>query len=541
MTPEERAYAAAQIVVSPAAEPTTRRLSLWRVAGLFVLLLAMAAALVAFRSIKPHNAAVASESSFMPYVDVTATPQYPFESAAESSSSSLVLGFVVSAKTAACDPSWGGAYSLSQAATAMDLDRRIVRLRERGGQVAISFGGQANSELAVGCTDPTQLADAYRTVVDRYSVRTIDLDIEGTAASAPDVSARRAQAIHQLQLSAAKAGRPLQVWLTLPVDPSGLTASGRAIVAAMLAAKVNLAGVNALTMDYGDSLAAGASLTAADESALTHLSGQLSSAYTAAGQKLSAAAAWQRMGATPMIGQNDTVSERFSLDDAHTLVGFAQSHHLRRLSMWSVNRDQSCGPNYANVVDRVGQLQRRRAAGGRVHHDLQPLQGRQTASRHRRARRARRPRRRRRRQRSSTIPRPRRTRSGTPTSRTRRARRSVWHRNVYQAKWWTQGDTPDAPVATASDTPWTLVGPVLPGEHPQPTPTMSAGTYPQWSATHTYRAGDRVLYQGVGYGQVVHPRRPARAHGQRPRSDAVDADHFEVAAARRRDSGSMPT
>jgi chitinase len=54
-------------------------------------------------------------------------------------------------------------------------------------------------------------------------------------------------------------------------------------------------------------------------------------------------------------------------------------------------------------------------------------------------------------------------------------------------------------VANASDTPWTLIGPVLPGDHPAPTPTLSAGTYPTWSATQIYVGGDRVLYHGVGY------------------------------------------
>ena len=75
----------------------------------------------------------------------------------------------------------------------------------------------------------------------------------------------------------------------------------------------------------------------------------------------------------------------------------------------------------------------------------------------------------------------------------------VWHHNVYQAKWYTQGDVPDAPVSAASATPWTLIGPVLPGDHPAPTPTLSTGTYPAWSASAVYVAGDRVLYNGVGY------------------------------------------
>lgn len=77
--------------------------------------------------------------------------------------------------------------------------------------------------------------------------------------------------------------------------------------------------------------------------------------------------------------------------------------------------------------------------------------------------------------------------------------RIVWHHKVYQAKWYSIAEQPDAPVATAADTPWTLIGPVLPGEHPAAVPTVSPGTYPRWSATAVYVAGDRVQLEGVAY------------------------------------------
>ena len=48
----------------------------------------------------------------------------------------------------------------------------------------------------------------------------------------------------------------------------------------------------------------------------------------------------------------------------------------------------------------------------------------------------------------------------------------VWHHTVYAAKWWTKGDVPDNPVLNAWETPWQLVGPVLPGETPIPQPTL---------------------------------------------------------------------
>lgn len=75
----------------------------------------------------------------------------------------------------------------------------------------------------------------------------------------------------------------------------------------------------------------------------------------------------------------------------------------------------------------------------------------------------------------------------------------VWHRNVYQAKWWTQGDIPDNPVLQAWQTPWQLLGPVLPGEKPVPQPTLPPGTFPDWSGTAEYNAGDRVLLDGIPY------------------------------------------
>jgi chitinase len=74
--------------------------------------------------------------------------------------------------------------------------------------------------------------------------------------------------------------------------------------------------------------------------------------------------------------------------------------------------------------------------------------------------------------------------------------RVVWKGNVYEAKWWTRGDAPNDPVLQASETPWTLIGPVLPGEKPVPVVTAPAGLYPQWSPNSTYEKGDRVLFEG---------------------------------------------
>jgi chitinase len=262
----------------------------------------------------------------------------------------------------------------------------------------------------------------------------------------------------------------------------------------MLAAKVDVAGVNAMTMDFSTSLPPGQSLISADESALTKLAGQLAAVYAETGVHLSTAQAWQRVGATPMIGQNDVAAERFGLDDARALLAFAQAHHMRRLSMWSVNRDQACGPNYANVnlvSDNCSGVEQEPAAFTKIFSRFKsgPVAALPSAS--------------------MNTPVPAATAVDDPATSPypvwnpviayAQGTKIAWRHNVYEAKWWTRGDTPDAPVATTSQTPWTLIGPVLPGEHPQPTPTVSAGTYPEWSATKTYVAGNRVISEGVGY------------------------------------------
>ena len=526
--PEEQANAAARALARPSIEPG-RRLSKWRLSIVVLIAVGIAGALVAFRAGSNRSPVAVPVSFFSPYVDVTATPQFAFEDPSQLTAGGAVLGFVVSpavgtgstlstggaastgpgtaAGGAACDPSWGGVYSLNAAAGGLDLDRRIARVEQRGGQVSASFGGAANAELAIGCTDTADLESAYRSVVDRYSLSAIDFDIESVDASAPAVDARRAAAVRQLQQDRASAGHPLSVWLTLPVATTGLTARGLAVLDALLDAHVDLAGVNALTMDFPEvTPAAGEPMTQRTDDALVSLQRQIVDRYRVAGTVLTDTRAWQLVGATAMIGQNDVADQIFEPTDARSLVEFAKVHHLARLSIWSANRDQTCGVNYANpevVSDDCSGVNQQPGAFSAIFDTFLPAAAPAT----------------------DVATGPSETTAGTRASAARASgaatmvddpatspypiwnadgqypanTKIVWHHNVYEAKWWTQGDVPDSPVTNPADTPWTLIGPVLPGEHPAPLPTLSAGTYPQWNAATVYVAGQRVLYQGVGY------------------------------------------
>ena len=57
----------------------------------------------------------------------------------------------------------GTYFTLDKAARDLDLDRRIEQLRIVDGDVRVSFGGQANDELATVCTDEDELQGPTRT------------------------------------------------------------------------------------------------------------------------------------------------------------------------------------------------------------------------------------------------------------------------------------------------------------------------------------------------------------------------------------------
>lgn len=474
-----------------------RRLSPWRVMfAIFILVSLPVGTYFALQQWHASQPTVSDKPWFASYVDVTATPTFAFEQLGKTSKRDAVLSFIVSSPTDACTPSWGGAYTLSQAGDTLDLDRRIARLQQLGGSVAISFGGRNNQELAVNCTDPEKLFNAYQLVVNRYNINTIDLDLEGTALTDAAVASRRAAAIAQLQAQRRAAGKQLAVWVTLPVAPQGLNEDGTDAVSQLLTQHVDLAGVNVLAMDYGSSLAKGTTMVSASESAMTQTERQLGILYRQAGIHLNDATLWRKMGATPMIGQNDTTNEVFTLADATALNQFALSHKLGRMSMWSANRDIACSANYAFTrvaSDACSGLQQdaygfanRLGAGfeGSIF-----LSAGLVTKADANAKIAQQP------DNPATSP----YQIWSPTGAYLEGTKVVWHHNVYQAKWWTRGDVPDNPVLQPWQTPWELIGPVLPGETPIAQPTLPSGTYPAWSGTAVYNTGDRVLFDGVPY------------------------------------------
>ncbi|MGZ0211529.1 MAG: chitinase [Actinomycetales bacterium] len=474
----------------------THRLSFRRLVMAIVVAIAVASGgFFAYQAWASNQADPAPDPWFAAYVDVTATPSYEFESATKESGKEVMLSFIVAAKDGACTPTWGTAYTMDEAAVSLDLDRRIARLQQQGGDVGISFGGLLNDELATGCTDHNALVAAYNSVLNRYASTTIDLDIEGENLTDTAAGERRAAAIASLQESRRAAGEDLAVWLTLPAATFGLTEDGTTAVAQMLDAGVDVSGVNIMTMNFGESLADGETSGAASIRSLQETHRQLGVLYDQAGIELTDATIWTKLGATPMIGQNDNEDEVFTMKDAVALNEFALEKGTGRMSMWSLNRDTTCGPNYADVT-RVSDACSGVAQGDLFFADVlaEGYDGHVASS-----------------AKTITTEEPADPADFVDDPATSpyaiwqedasylAGAKIVWHRNVYQAKWWTRGEVPDNPVLNSWETPWTLVGPVLDGETPVKVPTVPEGTYSNWNGTSAYEEGDRVLFDGVPY------------------------------------------
>jgi hypothetical protein len=290
----------------------------------------------------PGGKVPGTDGRIAPYVDMGLWPTPDLVTvAAGSGVSRLALAFVQS--RGGCAPAWFGIVGVGSPED--DFAGRIAALRAAGGDVVLSFGGASGVELAQACSTDASLTAAYRSVVDAYLITSIDLDVEGAAVAEPASVARRSRALARLQSDLAATGRGLEVSLTLPVLPTGLTADGLAVVQSAVAAGVDLAAVNLMAMDYGDSAAPSPDgrMGAYAIDAARATAAQLASVYpgTTTAQRL------RKVGLTPMIGRNDVPSEYFSVADAEQVGAFVAANGLGRLAWWSTGRDRPCpgGPS----------------------------------------------------------------------------------------------------------------------------------------------------------------------------------------------------
>ena len=222
---------------------------------------------------------------------------------------------------------------------------QISALQAEGGDVSISFGGYTvdtdGTDLGNQCSSASAMATQVESVVTTMNVTHLDFDIESSEETNSADFTRTAQALALVRSWASSAGRALNISYTLPVLPSGFTSDGLNVLNAAQSSGFEPDVVNIMTMDYGTS---GTEMGTASNQALDAAAGQVASVF---GE--SAAAAYAMLGNTPMIGQNDSPGEIFSLADAATVESHAAAEGIALVSFWAEGRDNGGCPGQTSA------------------------------------------------------------------------------------------------------------------------------------------------------------------------------------------------
>ena len=174
---------------------------------------------------------------------ITATAQ-------ASGASYFTLAFLQAPKKGSCTLDWNGNAAQPLSYYAQD----IASLRGLGGDVIPSFGGfsadQGGTEIADSCTNVSQIAADYESVITTLGVTRLDMDVEAKSLNNTAGIDRRNQAIAMTEAWAAAQGIPLQIQYTIPVEQYGLDPNGEAVLQSAVANHATVTSVDIMVFDY---------------------------------------------------------------------------------------------------------------------------------------------------------------------------------------------------------------------------------------------------------------------------------------------------
>ena len=294
---------------------------------------------------------VAGNKFFMPFVDVAVWPPYKLQDGMNEGIKNFSLAFVNSAGS--CSPTLASIASYTIGNDTLNLPKQIKAVAKAGGHIMISFGGATAdvNELANTCTTVATLAAAYQSVIDDTGVKMIDFDIEGHNSTNKVNVLRRMKALKIIQ----DKNPDVEISFTLATMPTGLLApSGLMIVKTAIDENVKFKMINLMLMDYGGSFPANVEhelkMAAYSIQALRSVNAQLKILLSAeTGYDSVNGEYYNLLGATPMIGKNDTLVEFFYKDDVTKLTQFCNQVGVKMTSMWSLNRDKAIASGESEV------------------------------------------------------------------------------------------------------------------------------------------------------------------------------------------------
>ncbi len=240
---------------------------------------------------------------------------------------------------------WGGYGSLgkngSDRAQYNGIVKSLINLRAKGGDFAISIGGQAGNAPWKVTQNQNALENFYLDVIGTYELKRMDLDIEESNQD-ENQNIINARAIKTVQDKT-----NVEITLTIPIMPYGWDQKQIKIIKAYLDAGVDVTVINSMTMCYGTGVRADEDYGTASVRAMDNALMQLKLIYQNYGYELTDDQAYLKLGATFSIGYESNLYPVFTTSMASTVVEDAIVHNYGMVSMWSMGRDAMLESNSA--------------------------------------------------------------------------------------------------------------------------------------------------------------------------------------------------
>jgi chitinase len=245
----------------------------------------------------------------------------------------FMLAFIL-ANGSSCSPAWDGVDPIASDTVVQAV---INKVRAAGGDIAVSIGGFGGTKLGQVCGTPTATANAYDQVVNKYSLKAIDFDIEEPEIENGAAVANELGAAQMLQ-----SRHPgINISITLPTTTQGLNFFGGcnpnnpdAVLSKAKTLGFTPTTWNIMPFDGGFGPNMGTSTINVAE--VFH--GQLKACFG-----WDDATAYSHSGLSLMNGRSDTGEMTF-VADFNAIKNYEKSHGMTRMTFWSVNRDRQCNP-----------------------------------------------------------------------------------------------------------------------------------------------------------------------------------------------------
>jgi hypothetical protein len=224
-----------------------------------------------------------------------------------------------------CNPAWDSESGL----TGGVHGSYISQVRAAGADVVPSLGGWSGNKLGPNCATANDLAGAYQKVINAFSFKAIDIDIENT----DEFENNAVQDKILSALAIVKKNNPsVKTIVTFGTTPSGPNANGIRLVQQARALGSNIDIFTQMPFDFGG----GSDMYTATVNASEGLKNQLKSAFG-----YTDAQAYSHMGISGMNGLSDQ-QETTSTDTWTRIRDYASGKGFARFTFWAVNRDRGC-------------------------------------------------------------------------------------------------------------------------------------------------------------------------------------------------------